>query len=242
MAAIDAKNLQECEPILLQHWAEMSDGAYFYRGMPSLSLSEDGMLDPRKDEIGSFRQMFLHYIKLVKSLAAAGFSMDIGDRFPEPLERVADAIRIRLENPGAAFTPNYADAAYAATLFRSSQTLHSLRLVSSSIGFHSLPGLNEANREIQRVLGEMAEKPHVPAVAKARKSLGAFEEGNEGAQELNFGSYAFFRRRAVSRASAAGMLERGKIAGFLQRASQAPSGVVLRAPLYTSELELLEFS
>lgn len=235
------------DTIIRLHWQQMVHGSYFYRGMSlnNLHLQAPIVLDPAKNPFGPIIPLFMEYCEFLSLLIEKGLECNVNDSYVEPLSKVLGWTIRDLKNPGIDFTTNYADAASYAFNYAGSQIKHNFKLITSTIHEHrqqecfnkiESQRFWELTKTIQLLLEVDSKAQHQPIVIKVRRSCAAFQD--DGAQEINLGSYEYFFNRVKKEATEHCVFTVDKIAFFLHQRSQTNSfNIRLVKPLHKDDIE-----
>ncbi len=235
------------EKIVMNHWRQMIDNCYFYRGMSlnNLNLKCKIILDPRKNPLKNMTPLFIGYSELLLNLIEKGLEFNVNDFYVEPLEKVLNWTVSDIKNPGIDFTTNYADASAYAFNYAGSQLKHNFNLITKTIyQCETQPYLNSKERQklyhmtkrIQKLLKQERNAKHQPVVIKVKRSCEAFQSCM--VKELNLGSYDFFLERVIKEIKKSPALSIDRIAFFLHQKSQENNfNIRLIEPLGKNDVE-----
>ena len=234
------------EKIIKNHWQQMIDDCYFYRGMSlnDLNFKAKAILNPRKNPFKNEAPLFMEYSNFLLNLVAKGLEFNVNDFYVEPLDKVLNWTIRDIRNPGIDFTTNYADAAAYAFNYAGSQIKHNFNLITKTIhqcenqpcfDFKGKQKLRQMTERIKELLKREHSTIHNPVVIKVKRSCKAFQSCTT--KELNYGSYKFFLERITKDAKKNHSLSIDKITFFLHQKSQIGEfNIRLIKPLYHSDI------
>lgn len=219
----------DIELIIKNHWQQMVDNAYFYRGMSlhDLNLASNIILNPNKNPLKDIVPLLMEYSKFLLNMVEKGLEFKVNDFYVEPLQKVLNWTIRDIKNPGIDFTTNYADAAAYAFNYGGSQVKHNFNIIANSIGNcvnqncftkQDKEFFLDMTEKVQKVILNESNSRHQPIVLKVKRSCAAFQ--NALVEELNIGSYQFFLERVSQKAIASNAFKIPKITFFLHQQSQ----------------------
>jgi len=121
------------EGLIRQHWEEMANNRYFYRGMSAQDLFSDSpvLFDPAQNPLKPMAPLLLAYSELLLELIKKGLECNVQDFYVEPLEKILHWTIRDIKNSGIDFTTNYADAVSYAFNYAGSQVKHNFNLIAN---------------------------------------------------------------------------------------------------------------
>jgi hypothetical protein len=239
--------------VIKNHWLQMVDDSYFYRGMAlhDLNLKSKIILDPQKNPLKDITPILLEYSEFLLDLIKKGLEFDVNDFYIEPLQKVLNWTIRDLKNPGIDFTTNYADAVAYAFNYVGSQVKHNFNIITNNISkcknqacFASAIEKNnflQTTKRIRKLILSTSCADHKPIVLKVKRSCKAFQ--NDLSENLNSGNYQFFLKRVIREIAKNGGLMPDKAAFFLHQKSQTDNfNIRLIKPLYRKDVvEIIKF-
>lgn len=235
--------------IIYNHWDQMINNSYFYRGMSikNLSLKSPYILDPNKNPLENLKPLLIKYSALLFKLIEKGLEFNVNDFYVEPLQKILIWTLRDLRTHGIDFTTYYAGAASYAFNYAGSQVKHNFKIITETIHeCENQPCFNKLEKQnfliltkkIKLLLAFENKLGHQPAVIKVKKSCTAFQ--NEKTKNLNFGSYDYFFAQVKKRAQEKKAFNLEKIAFFLQEEAQKDCfNVKLINPLRKKDVEAI---